>query len=192
VKQTHDPGSAQSPQGEARPERAALKAVADFLGGLLVKEVDAPQLARLREPTLRTALTEFGIELPSQEEQRDWIEARGADYHDLFLRPETGPLVQSLWAQGRYEGDAAVRVRQLAEAAGVQFQRGAARGAAVDHLGSLLLLWSATEGKAQPIADEIARDHLDWATPGLRRVEASGGFYGAVASATLALVGALT
>ena len=172
----------------ADSKQAPLRAVAELLGELLLREVDAAQLERLREPAVSAALGEFGLELPTSAEQEAWIETRGADYHDLFLRPETGPLVQSLWTQGRYEGDATVRVRQLAEAAGVQFQRAAARGAAVDHLGSLLLLWAATEGRVQVVADELVRAHLAWAGPGLRRVRATGGFYGAVASATASLV----
>ncbi|WP_145066993.1 molecular chaperone TorD family protein [Engelhardtia mirabilis] len=153
--------------------------------------MDSAQLERLREPPLAAALGEWGIELPPPTEQASWIEARGADYHDLFLRPETGPLVQSLWTQGRYEGDATVRVRKLAEVAGMEFQRSAARGAAVDHLGSLLLLWSATDGHAQAVADEIAAAHLEWGLAGMARIESTGGFYGAVAAAAADLVRAI-
>lgn len=172
-------------------ERAALRAVAELIGQLLIKEVAAGDLARFRAPELTAALAEIGIELPERADAERWLEERGADYHELFLRPETGPLVQSLWTQGRYEGDAAVRVRQLAELAGVEYQPAAARGAAPDHLGSLLLLWAATDGRVQAVADEIASAHLDWATAPLRRVESADGFYGALASATAELVRAL-
>lgn len=99
--------------------------------------------------------------------------------------------MQSLWTEGRYEGDPTVCVRQLAEFAGVEFQRAAARGAAVDHLGSLLSLWSATDGHVQAVADEIASAHLAWARAPLRRIEAAGGFYGAVAGAAGELLEAL-
>jgi len=182
----------QGAPGEAPSERAALRAVSELMGQLLLREMDAADLERLREPTLAAALSELGITLPTQARQEAWIEERGVDYHDLFLRPEIGPLVQSLWTQGRYEGDSTVRVRKLAEVARVEFQRSAARGAAPDHLGSLLHLWSATDGRVQDVADEIVNAHLEWAMSPLRRIESSGGFYGAVASATANLIDALS
>ena len=166
----------------AKDERHALHAVAELVGRLLLREVDAGLLTRLRAPELSPMLTELGIQLPEPHEQEAWLEERAADYHELFLRPETGPLVQSLWTEGRYEGDAAVRARQLAQHAGVEFQRDAARGAAVDHLGSLLLLWRATDGEVQEVADEVASKHLDWALVPLARTASAAGFYGAVAS----------
>ena len=70
--------------------------------------------------------------------------------------------------------------------------REAARGAAVDHLGSLLLLWAATDGRAQEIADEIVREHLAWGLGPLRRIQAAGGFYGSVATLAGRWIGALT
>ena len=175
----------------APAERAALRSVADLLGRLLLKEVEASDIERLREVELAAALADLGVTLPEPTDQETWLEQRGADYHDLFLRPEVGPLVQSLWTQGRYEGDACVRVRQLAQAAAVEFQRSAARGAAVDHLGCLLLLWSATDEPARPVADEIRAAHLSWAREPLQRIEAAGGFYGALASITRELIDAL-
>jgi len=172
-------------------ERAALRASAELIGALLLREVDGESLERMREPQLAAALAEFGVELPEIAAQTEWLEERGADYHDLFLRPETGPLVQSLWTQGRYEGDAAVRVRQLAEAAGVEFQPEAARGAAPDHLGSLLLLWAATDERVQVVADEVANEHLAWSSAPLQRVESAGGFYGSLAKVAAELVEAI-
>jgi TorA maturation chaperone TorD len=165
-----------------RAERAALRAVADLIGRMLLLEVSAPDLARLREPEIAAALADLGVALPGEEDQDAWLEQRGADYHDLFLRPEAGPLIQSLWTQGRHEGDATVRVRRLAEAAGVEYSRPAARGAPIDHLGSLLLLWSATDEPTPAVADEVARAHLSWAKGPLRRIALAGGFYGAVAA----------
>ena len=169
-------------------EREQLHAVAQLFGRLLLKELDGPMLERLREPGLSAVLREWGFELPLPDIQNAWLDERGAEYHDLFLRPETGPLVQSLWTQGRYEGDSTVRVRKLAEAAGVEFQSAAARGAAPDHLGSLLMLWAATDVHAPEIAGEVLRAHLEWALPGLRRIEPAGGFYGALAVACLNLL----
>ncbi|MEM9799446.1 MAG: hypothetical protein AAGA20_03905, partial [Planctomycetota bacterium] len=60
--------------------------------------------------------------------------------------------------------------------------------AAPDHLGSLLLLWAASESSAPAIADEIAAQHLAWSAAPLARIVEAGGFYGAVAEAALALV----
>ena len=51
--------------------------------------------------------------------------------------------VQSLWTEGSYEGDSAVAVSKLAQAARFDFDRGSAHGAPKDHLGSILLLWAA-------------------------------------------------
>lgn len=171
--------------------RKSLQAVAELIGRLLLREVDAAELERLREPALMESLATWGVELPGPDEEAVWLEARGADYHDLFLRPEQGPLVQSLWTQGRYEGDSTIRVRQLAELAGVEFVREAARGAAPDHLGSLLLLWAATDEVTPEVAGEIASVHFEWATVPLQRVQAAGGFYGAVARVALELTNTL-
>lgn len=171
--------------------RESLRAVAELVGRLFLREVDPQELNYLREPVLAGSLSELGILLPNTDEEAAWLEARGADYHDLFLRPENGPLVQSLWTQGRYEGDSTIRIRQLAKAAGVEFSRDAARGAAPDHFGSLLLLWAATEGIAQEVADEITSAHLEWAVVPLQRIQASAGFYGALAAVALELTVAL-
>ena len=157
-----------------------------------MRELDAAQLELLRAPQLARALADCGIELPQPAHAATWLEDRAADYHDLFLRPEMGPLVQSLWMQGRYEGDATVRVRQLAQLAAVEFQPEAARGAAPDHLGSLLLLWAATDERAPSVAAEIVSAHLSWAQRPLHRIAAAGGFYGALATVTTQLLDALS
>lgn len=172
-------------------EAACLRAVANLLGRLLLHEVTADDLRELGAPALSAPLAELGFALPAPAEEAAWLEERGADYHDSFLRPDTGPLVQSLWTEGRYEGEVAVRVRQLAEHTGLEFQRGPARGAPVDHLGSLLLLWSECEGHSQAVADEIARAHLAWSLGPLETIAAAGGFYGRLAAAAMRLVNTL-
>ena len=175
---TTDPGAT---------ELTSLRAVAELLGTLLLRELEPPDLERLRRTDVARALADLDVLLPAPADEASWLEERAADFHDLFLRPDAGPLVQSLWTQGRYEGDATVRVRQLAEHAGVAFRRSAARGAPVDHLGCVLLLWSETSVHAPDVADEIAEHHLRWAAPALERIEARAGFYGAVAGVTRAL-----
>ncbi len=176
-----------APEGALR-ERQALRASAEFLARLLLVEVDERTLDTARDPTIRTALGELGIEFPAREEQQAWLEERAAEFHELFLRPASGPLVQSIWEQGRYGGDAWVRVRHLARRAGFEFQGEAARGAAHDHLGSLLLLWVACDSEAQEVAGEITRAHFAWALAPLARIQSTGGFYGAVAGAVRALL----
>ena len=171
------------------PEREAWRAVAALLGQLLLRELDAVDLASLRNAEVGRALDDLGLSLPAPGSDDAWLEGRGVEYHDLFLRPDSGgPLVQSLWTEGRYEGEAAVRVRQLARAAGVDFQRQAARGAPVDHLGSLLLLWAAADEESPEVAAELQRAHLDWALAPLGRIEVTGGFYGGVARAASGLL----
>lgn len=172
--------------GGAAAARDELRAAADLVGRLLLRELEPADLARWRAAGLVDELARAGLVLPDAGGQAEWLDERAAEFHDLFLRPESGPLVQSLWTQGRYEGDATVRVRQLAEHAGLEFQRGPARGAAVDHLGSLLLMWAATSSSAPPVADELVREHLEWARAPLTRIARRDGFYGAVAKLALA------
>ncbi|MEO0653034.1 MAG: hypothetical protein AAFZ65_20330, partial [Planctomycetota bacterium] len=107
--------------------------------------------------------------------------------------PSGTPLVQSLWAEGRYEGAAAGRVAQLARAAGFEHDAASARGALRDHLGCLLLLWARTARDAwsRPVAEELAREHLHWALGPLGRVESQGGFYGALAALGAGLIRAI-
>lgn len=181
--------SAAPPSPES--DREALRAVAELAGVLLLRELDGPALERLRAPGVAAALAERGLVLPEESTQEAWLDDRAAEYHDRLLRPDAGPLVQSLWTEGRYEGEAAARVRKLAEHAGVTFQREQARGAAVDHLGSLLLLWAATDEHAPAVAAEIARKHLAWAGPGLASLERGGGFYGGVAALAGEAIGAV-
>lgn len=187
-----DSGEAEIPPFEPVGERVALRAVAELLGSVLLRELEPADLANMRAAGLASSLSACGIELPIPEFEASWLEERAAEYHDLFLRPETGPLVQSLWTQGRYEGDATVRVRELAELAAVEYQSEPARGAAVDHLGSLLLLWSACDARSPAVAEEIVREHLDWAFPPLKRLEGSEDFYGVIAGMTRQLIEALT
>ncbi|MFT7669215.1 MAG: TorA maturation chaperone TorD [Planctomycetota bacterium] len=169
-------------------EQNCLRAVAQLLGRLLLRELTIEDLEILSRSESAAALKSMGMTLPVPSEQDSWLEQRAAEYHDYFLRPESGPLVESLWKQGRYEGDATVRIRQLADFAGAQFERAEARGAPQDHLGSLLLLWGTTDGKVQEVADEIAREHLGWAEEPLEQVAATSGFYAALGKATLLLL----
>lgn len=178
-------------EAPADTERAALRALAAFLGRLLVRELDRADLARLRDARLAEQLRESGLELPAPEDEAAWLDERAADYHDCFLGPEGGPLVQSLWTDGRYEGAATVRVRQLAEAAALELDRDAARGAPPDQLGCLLLLWAEASERAPAVADELAAEHLRWAHRPLARVESAGGFYGSLATLTRELIDTL-
>ena len=167
------------------PEPEALNACARLFARLLLFELDRAGWEELRGPELREALAGLGVPWPERF-GRGEADRLAVHFLECFLRPETGgPPVQSLWTEGTYEGRAAVAVRKLAEAAGIDFDRGAARGASHDHLGSILLLWAevdsaARAGTAAPgpagaevcreVAARLERDHLRWALEPLGQV----------------------
>lgn len=175
----------------AAEEAQALGTVCGWVGSLLLRELDAGMLRELRECGAASQLEELGLCLPGPEEESAWLDERAADYHDLFLSPEGAPLVQSLWQEGRYEGRPAARMRTLAGALGLELDREAARGAAPDHLGCILQLWSASQAAHPEVAAALLTDHLDWAANPLRRIQERSGFYGALAGLTLELCQAL-
>lgn len=166
------------------PDATALAAVARELGDLLLVEVDGQRLARLQG--LRGALADVGVEVPGSEVDLDEL---AADYNEAFVRPTGGgaPPVASLWIEGRFEGRAAARMRELGESAALTLDRGAARDAPIDHLGCILHLWAAGVTRAPWVARELGERWLTWVDAPLRRVEARGGFYAGVAGAVRAL-----
>ena len=165
-----------------------LGEVARLVGRLLLREVDAATLAELRAPELAEALAAVGLATPAP--QPDEVATLGAEYFEAFVQPEHGgPPVQSLWTDGTYEGDAAVAVRKLAEAAALDYDRAAARGAPHDHIGSVLCLWAAARERAPEVAARLARDHMGWAQRPLgRQAHAGTGFYSDVARTACALI----
>lgn len=169
-------------------ERAALIAVAELLGQLLLHEVDSQALVGLR--ALGPDASSLTEGLPEPAEEQAWLEELAAEYHDRFLGPGGTPLVQSLWTEGRFEGAAAGHVAELARAAGLEHDSTAARGAVRDHLGCLLLLWAkaVSDPWSRPVADELARSHLSWAGQPLQRLSELGGFYGSVADMCTGLI----
>ena len=105
-----------------------LGVVARLLGRLLLREVDAELAAELRRSPLAEALGEVGIRPPDLDPAG--LDELAARYFDQLVNPKDAPpLIQSLCQQGSYEGDAAVAVRAVADAAGVEYAREAARGA---------------------------------------------------------------
>lgn len=157
----------------------ALWHAARCLGGLLLRELDAASLERLARPEVREALEALGLDVPVDSASIDEL---AADFHDALLRPaEGGPLVQSLWTQGTYEGDSAATLRKLAGAAGLELSNAAARGAAPDHLGCILLLWAETRTTRPDVAERLERDHLGWALAPLSRLGSGQGFYAGLA-----------
>lgn len=166
----------------------AVAAAAWWAATLLLRELDRSGLEGLRREELAAFLGEAGIELPPSEGEAAWLDERAADYHDLFLSPQGGPLVQSLWTEGRYEGTPAARIRQLAASAGLELDGEAARGAAPDHLGCILRLWCATREAQPEVAGELCEHHLSWSRRPLERIAHEGGFYGGLARITLGIV----
>lgn len=185
----------------ASEARGPQRALARLFGRLLLRELDAATYAELAQPELRTALGEASIELPADssgdpgQASPELLDELAAQYFETFVQPrEGGPLVQSLWTDGWYEGDAAVTVSKLAQAARFDFDRGAARGAPRDHLGSILLLWAATDEAAREhptiaeVASRLRAEHLSWACEPLARIAAGQGFYAGLAGATATLI----
>jgi TorA maturation chaperone TorD len=151
---------------------------------LLVKELDAATLTELRAPDIHSALTALGIELPSNQQ----LSALGNRYFDLFLHPVGSlPPVQSVWRDGQYDGNHAVGVRKIAEAANREIATGA-RSAAPDHLGCILLLWAELQTERPELAELLTTHHFAWAELALQHATLDEGFYGAVSRATVALV----
>lgn len=172
----------------ATSDGAALEAAARLFAELLLCEVDAARLAELRQPEVATALAAVGVDVTGDVD----LDELAAEYFETFVNPNKGaPPVASLWTSGEYEADAARALRELAKAAALDFDRDAARGAPVDHLGSILLLWCSARERAPEVADRIARDHLAWVDRALAPVRGRAGFYGAVTSATAACVEAI-
>ena len=171
-------------------ETEDLAAVARLFGRLLLRELDEPLRATLVEEPLAGALSACGLDV-GRLHGAD-LDGLAAEYLERFVRPATGgPLVQSLWTQGTYEGDAAVAARKLAEAAALDFDKEAARGAPVDHLGSLLLLWATSLERQPEVARRIEEEHLAWAVAPLERLAGEDGFYGSLAGAVANLVRSL-
>ncbi len=163
---------------------SGLAAAAHLLGRLLVRELDADAIATLNEPVVRDALRRVGIEPP----ERDDVDALAHRYCTLFVHPDGSfPPVQSLWDEGRYDGDAGLGVRAIAAASARELAAGA-RGAAPDHLGCILILWSELALERPELAERLARRHLTWGARALAAAAGTDGFYGAVAAATLRLL----
>jgi len=161
-----------------------LTAAARLFGRLLLRELDEPTLAELRQDDVRSALAELDVAVPDDAE----LATLGQRYFELFLHPEGAlPPVQSLWRDGQYDGDPAAGVRRIAEAANLAMTDNA-RGAAPDHLGSVLLLWAELREPRPELATLLVQHHLAWAELALQHTLADDGFYGAVCRATLSFV----
>ncbi len=172
----------------APDEHDHLARAAQLFGRLLLRELDAPTLDELRQEPVREALAAVGVELPADDD----LPALAQRYFALFLHPEGAlPLVQSLWRHGQYDGDAATGVRRIADAANLTLSD-AARGAAPDHLGCVLILWAELHKSRPELAALLVEHHLAWAEQALQHAAAQPGFYGAVSAAARDLVGALT
>jgi TorA maturation chaperone TorD len=167
----------------------AQVAVGRLLSQLLLREPDAVLLGELRAPEVSAGLRVLGVEVPASESEgadRTWLEERGAEYLDRWLRPDRGgPPVQSLWSGGQYEGDPAVALRRWTAAVGLHYDAEAARGAPIDHLGSTLALWCLAAEHSSEHAEALRIQHLEWGRRPLEAARRAGGFYGGVANATL-------
>ncbi len=165
-----------------------LEAAAELLGRLLLHELDEGQRALLVTPEFAQALAEVGIDTHELTSAGN-LDELAAQFFELFVQPQSGgPLVQSLWVHGSYEGDCAVAVRKLSEAAGCEFDPAAARGAPHDHIGCIVLLWATLRESAPEAATRLQREHMAWAIAPLSRIGEGSGFYAGVARAAVALL----
>ena len=181
----------------AAEEVTALAGAAQLFGELLLFELDAERLAHLQSPELAGALAALGVEVPDIElgtaAGQSALDALAAEFYAALLAPRGGaPPVRALWEEGRSEGRAAERLADLALLAGFDHDAAAARGAPLDHLGAILLLWGAAAATHPAVADIVATEHLPWAVRPLQRLAGGAGFYGAVARAALELTATLT
>lgn len=177
-----------SPPDEQALALGALAPVASLFGRLLVQEVDPPLLHQLRQPEMAAALAEVGITLPEDRPEAQLVEELAVEYCAAFVTPpEPIPLVESLHEQGGYESEKVRALGELAEAAGVEYSREAARGAPRDHLGCILQLWAQVVDWPEARV-YLARQHMHWALPPLRRLACRGGFYAQLANALLDLL----
>jgi TorA maturation chaperone TorD len=169
-------GDLQSGDLTSSDEVLRLRETAGLLARLLLHEIDAGFLRGLKDQELTSELAGLGLELPDEQDP-EALDRLAAAYFEAFVNPaQFPPPVQSLVAEGTYEGEAARSMRAIAEAVGVTFDATAARGAPVDHLGSQLLLWSELLGRDQGAAAEFATRHLAWSIPYLRQ-RTGEGFY---------------
>lgn len=166
-----------------RVDHRELGPVAALLARFLLHELDASTLAELMP--LQRELQDLGITLPAAAE----LDATAHQYFLAFVAPAASkPPVQSLWTEGRFDGESTLQVRALAAAVGFEPGPGA-RGAPEDHLGCILLLWlAAVEDGQVDVAQRLLADHLSWSLPMCQHLAAQGGFYGQVAVAVGGLV----
>ena len=181
--QRHRRAGAEALVSEQLRDDAALRAPARLFAALLLRELDAAALEELRRPEIRAALAALSVSLPDEAD----LPTLASDFFAQVLQPaNTPPLVQSLWAEGKFDGDAAVAVRSYAEAAGLELAE-AARNAPVDHLGCLLTLWAELHEREPDAAARFARQHLAWVAGSTASRAQGDRFYDQVQRATAAL-----
>ncbi len=177
-----EPETSAGAEGAPTPATDPRTFVARLFGRLLLRELDAESLAELRAPDVAGALAEAGVTLP----ESDDLDELGAEFFQTVLQPAgRPPLVHSLWREGKYDGDAAVDVRRVAEGLGLQLAAGA-RGAPPDHLGCLLTLWAELRDRDAEFAGKFASTHLAWVSKS-SAPNAGPGFYGDLLRACAAL-----
>jgi len=161
-----------------------LAAAARLFGRVLLRELDASTLSELRAPDVAAALAALEVPVPRD----DALPTLAQRYFELFLHPDgTLPPVQSLWHNGQYDADPAAGVRRIAEAANLQMTT-SARGAAPDHLGSVMMLWAELQTARPELAKMLVEHHLSWADLALQHALADDGFYGAICRAAVSFL----
>ena len=161
----------------AGAEAENLRASAELLSTLLLREVEPTLILELEESGARDQLQRMGLVIPEANDHAAH-EGLAAEYFESFVKPiEMAPLIQSLVEDGAFEGRAARSMREIATSAGLEFDPKAARGAPADHLGSQIAMWTAIDRRDPATAREFASRHLSWALPELER-RRDDSFYG--------------
>lgn len=166
-------------------ELAAMTHMAQLFGDLLLFEIDRQMAKQLTTGPVAQMMKELGLRLPpglaNDNRARNEL---SADFHEAMLQPQTGesglvgPLVQSLYTEGSYEGQAKRDVLALAEAANFTFDDERSRQMPPDHLGCLLLFWAEARPISAELGQALEQRHFPWALEPLARLEATGdGFY---------------
>ena len=149
--------------------------VAKLFGRLLVREIDDELLHVLQSEEISSALAELGLDTSLLRAEK--TDDLAAEFFACFVCPtDHPPLVQSLCQDGRYESNAAVSMKKIAESAGVELDTELARGAPIDQLGVQLLLWAELAERSTS-AEAFAKEHLAWAVKPLDQVAGGEGFY---------------
>ncbi len=174
--------NSKDPESQENSERPApfspqetqrLRETAVLFSRLLLHELDSRLILELERIGAKGLLAEMGLDLPLADDSNA-INELAVQYFEVFVNPSmVGPPIQSLAEEGKYLGQAAKGIEEIAKAAALSFDPDTVRGAPVDHLGSELFMWSELATRDSIAAQEFAHRHLTWAHAHLKPQQGS-------------------